>query len=236
MCGRFTQTKSWQEIREFLSTFVGEPDDRAAAPNLPQRFNIAPTQAVVVARLGASGRWRLSLLRWGLVPRWAKDRAIGHKLINARAETVAAKPSFRDAFRHRRCLVLADGFYEWRKHGDQRQPFHISLAGGGPFAFAGLWERWNGGGSVPLDTEPLESCTIITTNANARLSPIHARMPVILDPGAYRVWLTGEDPAALMKLLAPAPEDALTAVPVSAHVNNPRHDDADCIAALSAAS
>ena len=234
MCGRFTQTKSWQEIHEFLSTYLGERDDRAAAPNLAQRFNIAPTQDVAVARLDDSGRWRLSMLRWGLVPRWARDRAIGQKLINARAETVATKPSFRDAFRHRRCLVLADGFYEWGKHGDQRQPFHITLAGGGPFAFAGLWERWSGGGGAPLDQGPLESCTIITTEANARLRPIHARMPVILDPGDTRVWLTADDPAPLTNLLGAAPEDALTAVPVSAHVNNPRHDDPECVAALAA--
>ena len=219
MCGRYSLTTPVEGIRRLF--------DFAALPNLPARYNIAPTQPAPVVRRGGDGRRELALLRWGLVPSWAKDASIGSRLINARAETVADKPAFRAAFKSRRCLVVADGFYEWRKLGDGKQPYRITLADGGPFAFAGLWERW-----APAAGEAIESFAIVTTDANPRLRPIHDRMPVILDPAGHETWLDG-GPAALT-LLRPFPGDALAVHAVDRRVNNPRHDDPACIAPLPA--
>lgn len=217
MCGRFTQAYSWAEVHAFLR-LLGLPQ------NLRPRYNIAPTQEAGVVRLGAEGH-TLDALRWGLVPAWAKDLAIGSKLINARGETVAEKPSFRAAFRARRCIVPTDGFYEWRGTAGRKQPCRIVGADRKPFAFAGLWESWPHG---PYG--PIESFTIITTQANARLRPIHARMPVILDPADFDAWL---DPALsandALSLLRPAPDEAVDAYPVSTRVNNVRNDDEACI-------
>jgi putative SOS response-associated peptidase YedK len=170
----------------------------------------------------------LSLMRWGLIPHWADDPKIGYRLINARADTVATKPSFRSAFKQRRCLIAADGFYEWQKRDGAKQPYLIRRADGEPFAFAGLWEHWHG-----ADQE-IESCTIITTDANDLMRPIHDRMPVILAPADYDRWL---DPAVqkadlLQTLLRPLAEGALTAILVSTRVNNPKNDDAKCVEAL----
>jgi putative SOS response-associated peptidase YedK len=228
MCGRYTLATAPEALARIF-----ELDD---PPELPARYNIAPTQQVPAVRLvvdegsGASRRRVLRLLRWGLVPFWAKDPGIGARMINARAETVADKPAFRAAFRRRRCLVLADGFYEWQRVGrGAKQPFLIRLRDGGPFAFAGLWERWTG-----PEGEPLESCTLLTTQPNELVAPIHNRMPVILDPADYDAWLDPQlqDPAALRPLLRAFPAEKMIAHPVSQRVNNPRVDEPGCAAPL----
>jgi putative SOS response-associated peptidase YedK len=220
MCGRFSQFHGWEEIHAFLNIF-GPPR------NLPQRFNIVPTQDAAVVRWGAQGRG-LDSLRWGLIPFWAKDNSMAARMINARAETVAEKPSFRNALQKRRCLVPADGFYEWRGKKGAKQPYRILTPGGGLFAFAGLWERWEKGGE-----EPIESFTIITTEANDTLAAVHARMPVILDPADFGTWLSPELAVNdALSLLRPAPNDAVEFHAVSKHVNNARNDDPDCITPL----
>jgi len=211
MCGRYLITTPVEAIRQIFKV-----DQR---PNLAPRYNVAPTQAVPIIRRGEGGR-ELITARWGLVPFWAKDLKIGARLINARAETVAAKPAFRDAFRRRRCLVLADGFYEWQKTDDGKQPHLIRVTGGAPFAFAGLWENWTDKGSG----ERIDSCTIIVTEANALVAPIHDRMPVILPPESYDLWL---DPSSAdgTTLLKPFPTAAMEAFPVSTRVGNVKNDD-----------
>jgi putative SOS response-associated peptidase YedK len=220
MCGRFSQFHSWQEVHAYLNIF-------GAARNLPARYNIAPTQDAAVVRHAPEGR-ALDFLRWGLVPSWAKDNSMAARMINARAETVAEKPSFRSAFRKRRCLVPADGFYEWRGPKGAKQPYRILSADGGMFAFAGLWERWDRGGG-----EPLESFTIITTAANSKLTPVHARMPVILDPVDFDLWLSPDLAAnEALTLLRPAPDSAVDFHAVNKHVNNARNDDPGCIERL----
>ena len=222
MCGRFSQFHSWQEVHAYLNIF-------GAARNLPARYNIAPSQGILAVRAaadGGDGAREAAVLRWGLVPSWAKDPAIGNRMINARAETIAEKPSFRAAFRRRRCLSPADGFYEWQKLDGAKQPHHISATDGATLAFAGLWEHWrDSAGTV------IESCTIITTEANARLRPLHHRMPVILEPAHHEFWLQAAETAVdmLHPLLAPCPADRLVARPVSKHVNDPRHDDPSCL-------
>ena len=222
MCGRYTLTTSVARL--------GGLFELANRPNLPARYNIAPTQAVAVVRL-EEGLRVLASLRWGLIPSWAKDASLGAKMINARAETVAEKPAFRGAFRRRRCLVLADGFYEWRAEGKgAKQPYRMTLKDGEPFAFAGLWETW-----TPADGEAVASCTIVTCAANDLLQPPHERMPVILPPGALRDWLDPvAEAAALQALLRPYPSAAMTFSAVSTRVNSVRNDDPDCIAPLAA--
>lgn len=192
---------------------------------LQPRFNIAPTQPVAVVRFGPGAR-QLAWLKWGLVPSWARDASIGNRLINARAESVADKPAFRTAFRRRRCLVLADGFYEWRRTGAKKQPFFIRLRDDRPFAFAGLWESWEG-----ADHSSLETCTILTTGPNELMKPIHDRMPVILASDDYEHWLDPavQEPEQLAPLLRPYPSDAMLALAVGTHVNNPRNDGPECI-------
>ena len=219
MCGRYLITSTIEAIRRVF--------DVLDSPNLPARYNVAPTQQVPAVRLAATGR-ELVQMRWGLVPSWAKDLSIGAKMINARAETVAEKPAFRAAFKRRRCLLPADGFYEWQLGSDKaKQPYVIGLEQDGPFAFAGLWESWKG-----PEGDRIESCTIITTTANEKLSAIHHRMPVILAPADYEAWLggDGEDTAALLALLRPYPEEDMRARPISRHVNNVRNDDPACLA------
>jgi putative SOS response-associated peptidase YedK len=178
-------------------------------------------------------------LRWGLVPSWAEDVKIGYKLINARLDTVAAKPSFRSAFKHRHCLVLADGFYEWKTTGKAKQPFHIRMRDGRPFGFAGLWEKWE------YEGKTIESCTILTTDANATVSPVHNRMPVIVDPLYFQDWLTtastagksreGSDSAAA-GYLGPYPAELMTAMAVNSVVNNTRNRGPDCLEPAAAGS
>ena len=199
----------------------------AHAPSVRPRYNVAPMQEVPIVRVSASGAREFVAVRWGLVPRWAKDPAIGSKMINARGETVATKPSFRTAFRRHRCLIPANGFYEWMPAADGRkQPVLIAMKDGGVFAFAGLYERWLTG-----DGEPLDSCTILTTDANDLLRAVHDRMPVIVPADQYARWL---DPAqdGPQALVAPYPSDAMTWWPVSSRVNSVRHDDASLIARL----
>jgi putative SOS response-associated peptidase YedK len=222
MCGRFTLTTSVRDLADlFQATEVELPDSKP-------HFNIPPSAQVLAVRelSGHKGR-QLLPLRWGLIPAWARNPAIGNRLINARAESAAEKPAFRDAFRRRRCLVLADGFFEWKKEGRTKEPYYLRLRDGQPFAFAGLWERWR-----RPDDQPVETCTILTTQANDLVRPIHNRMPVILEPRAYASWLDPElhDGAALQPLLHPYPASAMAAYPVSRLVNNPKNDDAQCVA------
>jgi len=219
MCGRFTQTAS-PEI-------IAQQFDLDAPPLFKPRYNIAPSQQVAAIRINPDAAKReCVLLRWGLIPSWATDAKIGNQCINAKAETVAEKPSFRSAFKKRRCLVIADGFYEWRLQGKQKQPMWIGLKSKHPFAFAGLWEHW-----TPAEGVPIETCTIITTEPNALMQTIHHRMPVILAPHDYDLWL---DPSVqhveiVKPLLRPFTADELVAYPVSALVNNPRHDTSQCL-------
>jgi putative SOS response-associated peptidase YedK len=217
MCGRFTLRTPTREIAEALGL--------SAIPDLPARYNIAPTQSVAAVRLDASRRRQLVWLQWGLVPSWADDPAMGNRMINARGESVAAKPAFRQAFQRRRCLVVADGFFEWQQGPRGKQPYYIRLQDDRPFGLAGLWERWQRG------EQALESCTIITTEPNALMQPIHDRMPVILAPEDYSRWLDPAVPAnqELQALLRPYPADRMEAYPVSSLVNNPRHDVAACV-------
>lgn len=226
MCGRFTNLLTWREIVSLYR--ITEPD---IGPNLPPRFNIAPSQDVLVVRAGEEGGRACVPLRWGLIPGWAKDPAIGYKMINARAETVSEKPSFRAAFRKRRCLIPASGFYEWQTaEGGKKQPFYIRLADDEPMSFAGLWERWQ----AP-DGELVETCTIITTEANERISTIHHRMPAILAPDDHDLWLGADPPKeALLDLLrlCSYPADAFDAYPVSTRVNKPANDEPACIEQL----
>lgn len=198
-----------------------------AGPEWAPRYNIAPTQQVPVVRVAPdSGEREMTLLRWGLIPSWAKDASIGNRLINARAETVASKPAFRAAFKRRRCLVPADGYYEWQKVGSKKQPYLIQRQDGAPFAFAGLWESWHAD-----RPDAVETFTIITTDANEATTAIHDRMPVILDEEDYAMWLDPEFEGreALESLLRPYPGEALQLTPVSTYVNNPRHEDPRCI-------
>lgn len=222
MCGRFTLTVSARVLGELFNV----PEPAGVAP----RYNIAPTQQVLVARTGEGG-CELASARWGLIPHWADDLAIGARMINARGETVASKPAFRSALKHRRCLIAADGFYEWKKVGAGKQPYLIRFADGRAFAFAGLWERW-----LPRDGgAPVDSCTIITTAPNELLRELHDRMPVILPPAAFEVWLRPEPLAAprLEELLRPHPDAEMEAFPVSRRVNSPANDDPSCCDPLS---
>ncbi|MGC9393254.1 MAG: SOS response-associated peptidase [Anaerolineae bacterium] len=218
MCGRFTLGVNLDDLIEAFPDFTFPPETEP-------RYNIAPTQNVMVVPNNTAGH--VSFFRWGLIPSWAKDPAIGNRLINARGETLAEKPSFRAAYLRRRCLILADGFYEWQvvPGSKTKQPMYIQLATKKPFAFAGLWELWR-----PDDT-PILSCTIITTEPNALLAPIHNRMPVILPPDAYALWLdpAEQKPAALNHLLTPYPAGLMTVYPVSRLVNSPSNDTPDVV-------
>jgi putative SOS response-associated peptidase YedK len=227
MCGRY----SLQTEARLLAEHFQLPK----IPSLTPRFNIAPSQPVAIVRVPpapnmqqAEGR-ELTLARWGLIPGWAKDPASGTQPINAKAETAAEKPMFRDALRRRRCLIPADGFYEWRREDMGKQPVYICMKDREPFAFAGLWEHWEN-----QDGQAIESCTILTTEPNDLLKPIHNRMPVILDPKDYDLWLDPDvrDAGKVRRLLGPYPPADMTACPVSLRVNNPRNDDAVCIEPL----
>jgi putative SOS response-associated peptidase YedK len=214
MCGRYTLSTRAEVIAEMFGV--------ATVPEVEPRYNIAPTQSVPIVRVAPEGSGRaLEFVHWGLIPSWADDPKIGNKMINARGETVASKPSFRSAFKNRRCLVVTDGFYEWRKTSHGKQPYLIRRPGGEPFAFAGLWEFWKGA------AEPVVSCTIITTEANRLMAPIHDRMPTILDPEDYEMWLDPayKDTDRLQALIAPEADGKLIAFPVSTRVNSPGNDD-----------
>jgi putative SOS response-associated peptidase YedK len=227
MCGRYLLKTPFAELVRLYNL--------TNSVNLRARYNIAPTQGVAVVRSHPeTGLRTLDELRWGLVPFWAKDLKIGYSLINAKAETVAEKPSFREAFKQRRCVIPADGFYEWKRlDAKSKQPYAIVMKDRGPFGFAGLWERWKD----KTSGETVESCTIITTEPNAVCAEIHNRMPVILEPGTYARWL-GEQSAsadALRALLVPFPASAMEAYPVSARVGNVKNTDAALIEPLGAA-
>jgi putative SOS response-associated peptidase YedK len=189
-------------------------------PPLGPRFNIAPTQQIGVIRQIDPAQREFAWMRWGLVPHWAKDLSIGSKMINARSETAASTPAFRDSFRRRRCLIVADGFYEWKKIGRNKQPYLIHRSDDRPFAFAGLWDRWG------QDADRLESCTILTTTANEILAELHDRMPVILGPADYERWLDASaEASALQPLLDACPAEDLVVEAVSPRVNNVANDD-----------
>lgn len=222
MCGRFTLFEAEKVLsKEFAVSGI---------PLLSPRYNIAPSQAVATVRAAPAGTGReLVLLRWGLIPSWSNDPAIGNRLINARAETAREKPSFRNAFRRHRCLIPASGFYEWQRRERVKQPYFVRMRDERLFAFAGLWDRWESPDKVVIET-----CTILTTTANAVLAPIHGRMPVILSPTEYARWL---DPAlqetdSLAPLLVPFPPEEMLAFPVSPRVNAPSVDDGKCMAPL----
>ncbi|HBP90825.1 MAG TPA: hypothetical protein DD706_24425 [Nitrospiraceae bacterium] len=218
MCGRFTRKEDLQHLAELLGLKV--------LPPLSPRYNIAPSQLVACVWTNPESNERECVeLKWGLVPSWAKDPGIGNKLINARGETVAEKPSFRKAFKQQRCLVLADGFYEWKREGKTKQPYYIRFKDQRLFAFAGLWERWEKQDPV------LETCALITTDPNALMEPIHNRMPVILSEQSYASWLNPglNNTVYLSGLLGPYNAEEMEAYPVSKIVNNPRNDSALCL-------
>ena len=220
MCGRFTLISSVSDL-QLKFGFAME------ASEISPRYNVAPTQQVLT--VVNDGEKRGELMRWGLVPSWAKDVKVGSRMINAVSETAATKPAFRSAFRRRRCLVLADGFYEWRQEGKQRIPLYFSQKSGEPMAFAGLWENWKS-----PDGEWIRSCTILTTAANSFIEPVHNRMPVILSAETEPLWLDPltETPDNLQPLLLPAPPESLDAREVSPTVNNVRNDHPGCIDAV----
>lgn len=215
MCGRYTLTKP-----ELLPDLF-----EISEVNFPPRFNIAPTQPAPVVRLDTAGDREGAVMRWGLIPHWMKEPPTGTQLINARAESLTEKPAFRDALRRRRCLVPADGFYEWRSTNGRKRPYYVRPRGLPMLAFAGLWETFR-----PSEDEEIESFTIITCPANELVRPIHPRMPVILTPDDYDLWLhEGAHPEIRQRLLSPCPPELLEAFPVSLRVNNPRNDSPECI-------
>jgi putative SOS response-associated peptidase YedK len=222
MCGRFSQAQIAELDREVFRLLE--------MPALEPRYNIAPTQDVAVIRQRANGERVMQLLRWGLIPHWAKDPAIGNRMINARAETLATKPAFKRPFLRQRCLVPADGFYEWKRTGTAKQPYYLRRSDGGPLAFAGLWDRWQEDSDAAID-----SFTIVTTTPNDLVAPIHNRMPAILLPDRYDMWLDPEnrDVDDLGSLLGPYPAEEMTAYPVSRFVNNPRNEGPECVSPAS---
>jgi len=219
MCGRFALTVDPADLQDAFPEF-------AFPGQLAPRFNIAPTQPVLV--IPNDGTGKADFFVWGLIPSWAKDPSIGARMINARAETLAEKPSFRAAYRYRRCLILADGFFEWQAQvgSKVKVPHYIRLKSGRPFAFAGLWEDWHA-----ADGSQVKSATIITTQPNELIARLHNRMPVILPPDTYARWLepAPRQPADLQGLLAPYPAEAMSAHPVSTLVNSPANDRPECI-------
>jgi putative SOS response-associated peptidase YedK len=237
MCGRFTQTASGEAIAQAFN--LTKP------PELSPRYNIAPTQAVGAIAQHSKGTAQpegdrnYRFFQWGLIPSWAKDPTIGARMFNARAETIAEKPSFRAPFKRRRCLIVADGFYEWQHSGEsagakktKKQPFYIHLKDHHPFGFAGLWDVWEGG-----DGSYMETCTIITTEPNEKMATLHDRMPVILHAEDYDCWLDPEVQSRdlLQPLLRPYEAANMTLYPVSTAMNTARHEDPDCIEPLAEA-
>lgn len=225
MCGRYHSILPREAMRTIFKV-------DGLIPDLPARYNIAPTQPIPIVRWAADGDRELAIVRWGLVPYWSPGpKEQKGEMINARAETVSTKPAFRDAFRRRRCIVPASGFYEWRPEGKGKQPYAINRRDGQPMAFAGLWERWR----ATVTHEVIESATIIVTDANEALVPIHDRMPVILlDEAEIETWLDpATPPDALKDLLRPCPADELVIYPVSRRVSSPANDDPQLIDPIS---
>lgn len=220
MCGRYTLSQSPEAIAAAFGLDT--------VPEMEPRYNIAPTQLVPVVLYSPDKQRQLQLLRWGLIPSWAEDSGIGSRLINARSETVSEKPSFRAAFRQRRCLVVADGFYEWQRQEHKKQPYYFLRQDQQPFGFAGLWENWHS-----PEGEEIKTCTILTTEANELMRPIHNRMPVILNPQDYTLWLdTTTQPTELQHLLHPYSPQVMKSYPVSTLVNKPTHNSPECINSL----
>ena len=215
MCGRYAITTAPEAMRRLF----GYPE----MPNFPPRYNVAPTQPIPIVRM-VEGKREFALVRWGLLPSWVKDPKIFTLLINARGETVNDKPAFRNAMKRRRCLIPADGFYEWKRDGAVKRPYFIRLKGGEPFAFAGLWETWTGPNGEEMDT-----AAIVTTDANSVLAPIHNRMPVILTPDAYEMWLDSANVEAktAAALIAPAQNELFEAFEISPLVNRVANDGPD---------
>jgi putative SOS response-associated peptidase YedK len=222
MCGRYTITAAPEVVR---TLFHYEEQ-----PNFPPRFNIAPTQPIAIVRL-VDGKRQFALVRWGLLPSWVKDPKSFALLINARGESVCEKPAFRAAMKRRRCLIPADGFYEWKSVAGRKQPFYVRAKSGAPFAFAGLWETWTGPNGEELDT-----AAIVTTRANRTLAPIYDRMPVVVPPEAFDLWLdcTKVDAITAAALIAPAPENFFEAYPVSTAVNRTANDSPKLVEPLTA--
>ena len=217
MCGRFTLTSNMDDLQ---GRFGFEARDLVYRPS----YNIAPTQLILAVT--NDGQRRAELMRWGLIPFWAKDIKIGYRMINAVGETAATKPAFRAAFKKRRCLILADGFFEWRKDGKEKIPTYIFLKSREPFAFAGLWETWKS-----PDGETVKSCTILTTKPNEFMEPIHNRMPVILSGETEALWLDPmtEEPDVLQPLIQPAPAELMESRIVSSLVNSPKNNSPECV-------
>ena len=223
MCGRYRLSRRKQIIEEHFDCGSEEPEWNP-------RYNIAPTQPVPVIRQNPKEPVReLSLMRWGLIPSWAKDPSVAASMINARSETAATKPTFRDALKSRRCLIPADGFYEWQKTGESKQPYCFEVNGGELFAFAGIWDRWKDASETAVET-----CSILTTVPNSVTSPVHDRMPVILDPDDYDVWLDPgmKDVSAASDLLKPCDARLMRCFPVSTRINRVVNDDEECCAAV----
>ena len=221
MCGRYRLSRRKQILEEHFSTVSWDED---WAP----RYNIAPTQPVPILRQNSKEPVReISLVRWGLIPSWSKDSSASAKMINARLETAARLPAFRDAMKSRRCIIPADGFYEWQKKGNAKQPYCFEVGDGNLFAFAGIWDRWK----APCG-QWIKSCSILTTNANAVTSPVHDRMPVILDPDGYDLWLDPgmKNVSVVSELLKPYDARLMRCYPVSARINQVANDDAECSA------
>jgi len=227
MCGRFVLYNIRPSTPGFEPFKYGKDTGPYPFESLEPSYNIAPTSKILVARINsATNSPEMCILRWGLVPSWAKDIKAGARMINARAETVAEKPSFRSAFRRRRCLIIADGFYEWKRSEKPSQPYYFSMKDGNSFAIAGLWEHWkDSSGKV------VETCAMITTGPNRLMSPVHDRMPVILPPQAYSYWCSPgtDNPGKLLTLLRPYPGTRMQAWPVSLAVNIPKTNDRNCI-------
>jgi putative SOS response-associated peptidase YedK len=220
MCGRFTLHTPEPLLREIFGV------EHSAPLDLKPRYNIAPSQPVPIIRDTESGR-EMVMVKWGLIPRWSKEPKTKYPTINARIETVAEKPTYRTPFKHQRCLIPADGFYEWKVVDGRKVPHHIRMKNGGPFALAGLWDHWEGGG------ESLESCSIIVMPANEVMKPLHERMPAIIAPADYDRWMDPKvtDKAEIMDSLDSTPSSQLVTYPISPWVNSPKHDDERCIEA-----
>lgn len=223
MCGRYRLSRRKQIIEEHFDTVSGEGD-------WSPRYNIAPTQPIPVIRQNPKQPVReLSLIRWGLIPSWAKDSSAAANMINARSETASTKPAFREALKSRRCLIPADGFYEWAKTGNAKQPYSFEVNEGELFAFAGIWDRWN-----DRSGNAVETCSILTTTPNALTSAVHDRMPVILDPDDYDVWLDPwmKDMAAASDLLKPYDARQMRCYPISTRINHVGNDDQECCGSI----
>lgn len=220
MCGRFTFDISPEQLTEIFGVSI--------LRDFPQRYNIAPTQQVLSIRRMEAGNCA-SFIRWGLIPSWAKDPSIGSRMINARCESIHEKPAFRTAIRYRRCIIPANGFFEWKEEGGKKQPLYVRMMDGAIMGFAGIWDHWKN-----PEGETLETCSILTTASNRLIQPLHERMPVILHPAEYDLWLEREvtDPERLKPLYQPYPADLMEMFPVSTLVNNPRNDSPECIEPL----